>query len=410
MENLYPILLWAGRMAAISLLVLIAWAIYYDRSKTTMAPGFDHPWKLRTLHCLLIMTMTLGKILEWLGLCKQINFTRFMLNLKIAKLHPSLSTKDLCFDGVPVRIYQPKAPSAGRRKGFVFFHGGAGMMGSIDYYQDVCSKLAKDSQAVLVSVGYRLSPEHPYPTQCEDCLAATVHFMKNAEIYGVDPSQIVIGGDSAGGNYATAIAQKLVGRPDLPKLRAQVLMYAGTQAMDFNLPSYQQNGAMPLLFRDSVTFYGLKYFGKSTSLSDDLLRGSHVPDEMRLKCNKWISLENLPERSLRRGYQQIPEAPCKPEVYEQLPEILDISFSSLFADDAIIRQLPETFMVTCEYDVLRDDSLLYKKRLEDNGVKVSWFHSENGFHGVINCIDLWFLTFPAGIEILDRVTEFVQSL
>nr|XP_003229240.2 PREDICTED: arylacetamide deacetylase-like 3 [Anolis carolinensis] len=333
-----------------------------------------------------------------------------MLNLKKARLHPGLSTEDLCFDGVPVRIYRPKAPSAGWRKGFVFFHGGAGMMGSIDYYQDVCSKLAKDSQTVLVSVGYRLSPEHPYPTQCEDCFAATVHFMKNSEVFGVDPSQIVIGGDSAGGNYASVIAQKLVERPDLPRLRAQVLLYAGTQAMDFNLPSYQQNATMPLLFQDSVVFYGLKYFGKSTSLTEDLLIGSHVPDEIRLKCDKWMRPENLPERFLRRGFRQIPAVPCKPEVYEKLPEILSISFSSLFADDAVIRQLPETFVVTCEYDVLRDDSLLYKKRLEDNGVKVSWFHSENGFHGVINCIDLWFLTFPAGVEILDRAADFVRSL
>ncbi|XP_063001281.1 arylacetamide deacetylase-like 4 [Elgaria multicarinata webbii] len=410
MELLYAIFLGAGRVIALAFFLLLSWAIYNDFSKANIPSGLDHPLKLRVIHWGFIMMFTLGKILEVLGLCRQVIVIRFLLDLRRPALDPSLSSKDLHFDGVPVRVYQPKAPSAGLRRGFVFFHGGAGMFGSISLYQDVCNKIAKDSDSVLVSVGYHLAPEHPYPTQWEDCFTATVYFLQHAELYGVDPSQIVIGGDSIGGNIANIVAQNLVERSDLPKLRAQVLIYAGLQAMDFNLPSYQQNGQIPLLFRESLIEYGQQYYVKDPSLKNDILKGSHVPDEMRLKYGRWMSPDNIPEKFKRRGYEQVPLAPYNPDVYKQWPELLEVTFSSLFGEDSVIKQLPETLIVSCEYDVFRDDSLLFKKRLEENGVKVSWFHAEKGFHGVLNLCDCSIMTFPTAVEILDNVANFVKHL
>ncbi|XP_063001315.1 arylacetamide deacetylase-like 3 [Elgaria multicarinata webbii] len=410
MGLLYAILLGAGGMIAIGFFLLLSWAIYYDLSRSNIPAGFDHPLKLRFVYDILILMFAMGKILEVMGLCRQVVFVRFLLDLRRLAMDPSLSSKDLHFDGVPVRVYQPKVPSAGLRRGFVFFHGGAGMVGSITMYEDVCRKIAKESDSVLVSVGYRLAPEHLYPAQWKDCFAATVHFMQNAELYGVDPSQIIIGGDSAGGNFASVVAQQLVERSDLPKLRAQVLIYGGFQSMDFNLPSYQQNGRVPILFREKILHFGLQYFLKDASLSHDLLKGSHVPDEIRLKYGKWVSPDNIPEKFKRRGYERVPLAPYNPDVYKQLPELHQLTFSSLFAEDAVIRELPETLIVSCEYDVLRDDSLLYKKRLEDNGVKFRWFHAENGFHGVLNLFNIGFLSFRSGIEILDNIVDFVKHL
>lgn len=234
--------------------------------------------------------------------------------------------------------------------------------------------------------------------------------MQNAEQFGVDPSQIIIGGDSAGGNFASVVAQLLVDRPDLPKLRAQVLVSACLQAMDFNLPSYQQNGAFPMLFRENAICLGLQYFQKDLSLREDFLQGAHVPLEMRLKYRKWVTPDHIPERFKRRGYRPMPLAPYKPELYRQLPEILQVTFSSLFAEDTVLQRLPETLIISCEYDVLRDDSLLYKKRLEDAGVKVQWFHAENGFHGAINLFDFGIWSFPSGLEILHNTINFVNSL
>ncbi|XP_015276555.1 PREDICTED: arylacetamide deacetylase-like 4, partial [Gekko japonicus] len=237
-----------------------------------------------------------GKICERLGICTQIEFIRFTMNIMKPRLDPSLSAKDLLFDGVPIRVYQPKAPYAGRRKGMVLFHGGAGLVGTIDFYQDNSNRIAKEADVVLVAVSYGLSPEHPYPSQYKQCLAATAHFMRNAEVYGVDPSQIIIFGDSAGGNFTSVVAQQLTKRPDLPKLRAQALIYAGVQAMDFNLPSYVQNATMPLLSQETVIKFILQYFIKDPALKSDILKGSHVPDDFRLKYRKWVSPDNIPEK------------------------------------------------------------------------------------------------------------------
>ncbi|KAK9405587.1 hypothetical protein NXF25_004361 [Crotalus adamanteus] len=64
------------------------------------------------------------------------------------------------------------------------------------------------------------------------------------------------------------------------------------------------------------------------------------------------------------------------------------------AEDAVIQQFPETFLLTCEYDIFRDDGLLYKKRLEDNGVPVTWLHLKDGFHGITLLIDMGSIQFP----------------
>ncbi|XP_033012366.1 arylacetamide deacetylase-like 3 [Lacerta agilis] len=410
MELLLGLLLGVIKVIGILFLLLLSFAIYYDLSRSKIPSGFDSPLKLRVIHCNVIMVAIVGKCLELLGVCREVAFIRFIISLRNLRVDPSLSAKDLHFDGVPVRVYQPKAPSAAPRKGFVFYHGGAGMIGSIESYQDVSSKIAKETDSVVVSVGYRLSPEHLPPAQHMDCLAATIHFIQNAASHGVDPSKIIVGGDSAGGNFACVVAQKLVERSDLPKLRAQVLIYPNLQAMDFNLPCHQQNNSMPIFFWEKVVYYGLKYTAKDPSLAGQLLKGSHVPDSMRLKYGKWVSPDNIPERFKARGYKQVPLAPYEPEVYRQLPELLESDISCLFAEDSVIQKLPETLFVSCEYDIIRDDGLLYKKRLEDHGVKVSWFHVENGFHGVLNFFDVSLFTFPAAVEMMDRIVEFVKNL
>ncbi|NXD70603.1 ADCL4 protein, partial [Eolophus roseicapillus] len=156
-------------------------------------------------------------------------------------------------------------------------------------HENICRYIARESNSVVVSVGYRLAPEHKYPAAYEDCLNATVYFMKNAEHYGVDPANTAVCGDSAGGNLAAAVSQTLAGRSDLPSLRAQVLIYPGLQALDFSLPSYQQNRGVPLLFRERATFYMLQYLDGNALHMQDALEGSRVPPDMRLKYRKWVS-------------------------------------------------------------------------------------------------------------------------
>ncbi|NWH69561.1 ADCL4 protein, partial [Piaya cayana] len=249
-------------------------------------------------------------------------------------------------------------------------------------YERICRFFARRSDSVVVSVGYRLAPEHPYPTQFEDCLTASIHFMKAAQDYGVDPSRVTVCGDSSGGTLAAAVAQALANRTDVPKLRAQILIYPFLQAVDFNLPSYQQNKRVPLLLKDRTIAYGLKYLNIDLSAIKAVSEGCHVPENLQLKYQKWVSADYIPHEFKRRGYKPTTTRPFSEE-HPALEVVFDPVFSPLLAEDSVIARLPETFILTCELDVLRDDGLLYKKRLDDHGIKVTWRHLQEGFHGTI---------------------------
>uniref|UniRef100_A0A8C0IWH5 Alpha/beta hydrolase fold-3 domain-containing protein n=1 Tax=Chelonoidis abingdonii TaxID=106734 RepID=A0A8C0IWH5_CHEAB len=176
MEFVYALLVLVLAVFIAAFILLVVGTIYFDLSNSEIPLGVDQP------------------ILEKLGLCSQLGFTRYMRQGRKLGEDPKLFIKDLQFGKVPVRIYQPRAPSAGRRRGVIYFHGGGWMFGSI-------SKIFNRKNM------YRLAPEHTYPAQYEDCLTATTHFMKTAEDYGVDPTCIIISGDSAGGNLAAAVYQ-----------------------------------------------------------------------------------------------------------------------------------------------------------------------------------------------------------
>ncbi|KFV72253.1 Arylacetamide deacetylase-like 4, partial [Dryobates pubescens] len=381
----------------------------------SIPPGVNRPGMLRRLFAFMRSTSALGKILEKMGVCSQITFTRCLHNGKKLRPDPQLSQQDERFDGVPVRVYRPRAPATGLRPGAIFLHGGGWLQlttahPSADSHEKVCRCIAKGGELVVVSVGYRLAPEHKYPAAYEDCLNATIHFMKNAEHYGVDPANVIVCGDSAGGNLAAAVSQTLAGRSDLPKLRAQILIYPGLQALDFNLPSYQQNQGVPPLLREHAAFFALQYLNGDASNMQEILEGSHIPPDMRLKYRKWVNPDHIPEKFKVRGYKPHEPGEFKPEVYETVKRVCEPSLCPLLAEDARIQQLPESFIFTCEYDVLRDDGLLYKKRLEDSGVQVTWYHLEDGFHGILSLYDNYGFSFPSGKKGLDRIVEFIKGL
>ncbi|KFP81598.1 Arylacetamide deacetylase-like 4, partial [Apaloderma vittatum] len=250
-------------------------------------------------------------------------------------------------------------------------------------YERTCRYFARNSNSVVVSVGYRLAPKHPYPTQFEDCLTAATHFMRTAQDYGVDPSRIIICGDSSGGTLAAAVAQALANRGDLPKPRAQILIYPFLQSVDFNLPSYQQNKDIPILLKERTIVLGLKYLNIDLETMKLMSKWSHVPEDLQLKYQKWVSADCIPHEFKTRGYTPSTPLPLLKDVATQFQPVFDPVFSPLLAEDSVIARLPEAFILTCEYDVLRDDGLLYKKRLEDHGVKVTWCHLQDGFHGTV---------------------------
>ncbi|XP_060614776.2 arylacetamide deacetylase-like 3 [Anolis sagrei] len=273
-----------------------------------------------------------------------------------------------------------------------------------------CRYFARETDSVVMTVAFRLAPEHPFPIPVMDCCRATKHFLKNAEEYGVDPNRIVLYGICSGGTFAAAVCQYLAVTKDLPKLGGQVLIYPFLQAVDFNLPSYQQNHSVPLLFKKQALNLGMLYLtGKRVNV-EDVMKNAHLPEHVRIKYRKWVNPDDIPERFKGRGYVPMERPPFNQELYEIVKEATNPMYSPLLAEDDVIRQLPKTFLVTCEYDIFRDDGLLFKKRLEDNGVPMTWYHIEDGFHGLLLGIFRWPLEYPGTKLHFQHINNFINSI
>jgi acetyl esterase len=152
---------------------------------------------------------------------------------------------------VPARVYRPSA--AGSLPVVVFFHGGGWTIGGIGDYDPIARQIANRSGAVVVSVGYRLAPEHPYPAPLDDCWAATSWVAEHASEIGGDPSRLAVMGDSAGGNIAAVLAQRAA-REGGPRLALQVLVYPVTDCR-FDTPSYVENGKGNLLDVEQMRWF-----------------------------------------------------------------------------------------------------------------------------------------------------------
>ncbi|XP_068014579.1 arylacetamide deacetylase-like 4 isoform X1 [Melanerpes formicivorus] len=406
MESFYGMALIAGALVTFVLLGLIA--IYHNSFKAEIPPDVDQPPKLRLYHCIYVLMEILAKNLQSLGILEDHRLLRLIFDGLPAFRDSKLFIKDLHFDEVPVRIYLPREPSASKRRGVIFFHGGCGIFGSIRSHERICRAIASKSDSVVVSVGYVLSPEHKYPAQILDCLTATLHFLKAAENYGVDPERVIVCGDSAGGTFAASVCQNLVNRREVPKICAQVLIYPFVQALNFNLPSYQQNAFVPFLSRERTVHFILKYLQKDYSLKEAILAGSHTPESITLKYRKWINPDLIPE-TFKLGYKPPLPSSFLPQVYEETKELCKTRLSPLLAEDAVVCCLPDTCIITCEHDVLRDDGLLYKKRLEDNKVKVTWHHMREGFHCVLAFFGYGIFSFPSSSKMVNHIVTFIKG-
>ena len=219
------------------------------------------------------------------------------------------------------RAYRPSAQDP--VGALVWFHGGGWCIGDLDGFDRVCRALCNAAGATVVSVDYRLAPEHPYPAAVEDAdLAVAWATGHGAGQLGFDPQRVAIGGDSAGGNIA-AVAS--LHAPEA--LRAQLLVYPVVDAA-MDTGSYREHGDFPLLTRDAVAFCWRTYLG-----SDDLARAAE------------------------------PDA------------------SPLRADD--LSGAPPAYVAVAGHDVLHDEGVAYARALEAAGVPVTLRDFEDMAHGFI---------------------------
>ncbi len=222
---------------------------------------------------------------------------------------------------IPIRVYQPSG--SGPFGVFVFYHGGGWVIGDLDTHDRECRVLCKDAGCLVVSVDYRLAPEHPYPAAADDAFAALRWIGENAAEIGGDPQRLAVGGDSAGGNLAAVVAL-LARDAGGPPLRLQLLVYPVIDVRSPNgFPSRKENEEGPFLTLAVMEWFERHYFSSRGASS----KGSAgIGDAGRLE----------------------PKA------------------SPLLAPS--LAGLPPALVVTAELDPLRDEGEAYARALEAAGV------------------------------------------
>ncbi len=221
------------------------------------------------------------------------------------------------------RRYRPLGAKAGLLPTLIYYHGGGFVIGNIETHDSTCRRLANKSRCQVISIDYRLAPEHPFPAPIDDGLAAFRHIRDNAESFGADSARIAVGGDSAGGAMAAVVCQLCRDAKEQGPA-FQMLIYPATDSS-----------------KESAS---RKALAEGYFLSGALMTWfweAYVPDEDT--------------------------------------DLADLRLSPLLAKD--FTGLPPAFVLTAGYDPLRDEGRAYADRLIDAGVKTTYVNYPGTIHG-----------------------------
>ena len=250
-----------------------------------------------------------------------------LAELSELKPEPVAKTEDRLIPGpagqIPVRVYTPQGSES--FPVLVFFHGGGFVIGSIELYDELCRALANGARCIVVSVDYRLAPEHKFPAAVEDCYAATQWVAENAKAIGGNPALIAVGGDSAGGNLSAVVALMARDKGSFP-LVFQILVYPATDFAHDTLSS-QENATGYFLTKDDMVWFRDLYLKSDTD--------RYSP-----------------------------------------------SASPMLAQN--FNELPPALVITAEFDPLRDEGEAYAARLREAGVDVVCTRYEGMIHGFLS--------------------------
>lgn len=405
------------RSSCVLLAALLALAAYYVY--IPLPGAVSDPWKLMLLDATFRGAQQVSNLIHSLGLSHHLialNFIIVSFGKKSASSSPKVKVTDTDFDGVEVRVFEasPK-PDEQLRRSVVYIHGGGWALASakISYYDQLCTAMAEELNAVIVSIEYRLVPQVYFPEQIYDVMRATRYFLQPDVLdkYKVDPERVGVSGDSAGGNLAAALGQQFTYVANLKnKLKLQALIYPVLQALDFNTPSYQQNVNTPILPRHVMVKYWVDYFKGNYDFVQAMIVNNHTSLDvekaaaLRARLN-WTSL--LPS-SIKKSYKPVMQTTGDARIVQEIPQLLDAASSPLIAEQEVLQALPKTYILTCEHDVLRDDGMMYAKRLESAGVNVTLDHFEDGFHGCM-IFTSWPTNFSVGIRTRNSYIKWLDE-
>ncbi len=223
---------------------------------------------------------------------------------------------------IPIRIYTPRG--TGPFPVLVYFHGGGWVLNDLDTHDDVCRSLTNRARCIVVSVDYRLAPEHKFPAAPNDAYAAIQWVVTNIAAFNGDPQQLAVGGDSAGGNLAAVITQRAHAENG-PKILFQLLIYPVTD-LRLEIPSTTKNDEDYGLNKEDMIWFKEQYLSDNNEQDNPL-------------ASPFLALD--------------------------------------------LSGLPPAFIITAEYDILRDEGERYAQRLQAAHVPVVLTRYEGMIHGFI---------------------------
>ena len=247
---------------------------------------------------------------------------------------------------IGVRIFTPAGGGSGPLPVLLYYHGGGFVFGDLDLVDPITRRLANRSGCIVVSVDYRLAPEHPFPAAAEDAYAALSWVAEHAPEIGGDPTRIAVSGDSAGGNLSASVSMMARDRGG-PPVAFQVLIYPAVDS-SLSQPSYTENADAPILTRRDVEYFWGHYMSGGGDRTDPRVAPGLVDD---------------------------------------------------------LSGLPPAFVITAECDPLRDEGEDYGRRLNEAGVKTEVRRYDGMFHGFV-----WMpAAIDRGAEALDEIGAAVRS-
>ncbi|XP_044145442.1 arylacetamide deacetylase-like [Bufo gargarizans] len=388
--------------------VLLAYYIYKP-----LPDNMEEKWKVMLMDAASRSISHLATVAEMFGVKPYMDVMRFFMHSKHTEPTSDnhVIVTDTSFNNVPVRLFIPKEQSKALRRAIVYIHGGGWCLGSaaMKSYDKLSKQSAHNLNAVIVSINYRLAPKFHFPIQFDDVYNVVKFFLQERvlEKYSVDPSRIAVSGDSAGGNLAAAVAQMLLHDPEVNvKFKIQALLYPALQALDLNTPSYKENLYMPLLSRTLMVRFWSEYFTTDRSLFEAMMSNKHIGSE-NAHLFKYVNWSTLLPESLKKNHVYNMPKNQNTLFVKKYPGLLDVRASPLLAADEKLSGLPLTYVITCMYDVLRDDGLMYVSRLRKVGVHVVHEHYDT-FHGIL-LMNVWPFDFSLANRAVDKYLDWLDT-
>ncbi|XP_006868060.1 PREDICTED: arylacetamide deacetylase-like 2-like [Chrysochloris asiatica] len=375
---------------------------------TPLPDNIEESWKVMALDASAKTCIFTALFLENIGVMRFEEFISmiFMMDYTLPLSDEHITVTDTTFTDIPVRLYLPKRKSETLRRAIIYIHGGGFCFGSFKQrpYDFLNRWTANRLDAVVVAVDYRLAPQHHFPVQLEDGIAAIKFFLQDKILrkYRVDPNRVCISGDSSGGTLTAAITQEMQNHPEIKhKIKIQALLYPALQVIDSQLPSHLENEHGVVLTRDIAIKLVSLYFTKDEALPQAMKKNQHMPLESRhlFKLVNWSTL--LPEKYRK---DHIYKEPILGRSNYSLPGLTDNRALPLLANDSLLQNLPSTYIITCQHDILRDDGLMYVTRLRNAGVPVTHDHIEDGIHGALS-----YMTSPFYLHLGLRIRDMYIS-